>query len=267
MITASQKKTDRNDAEMLARLGRADLRLLSPVEHRGNATQADLAVAKTRKLLVESRTKQINSIRGMVKAFGERLQECDSEGFHRVTRSTLPPALKPALEPMYEVLGMLETQIKVLDKTLAKMAERYPDVKVISQINGVGLLTALVFLLTVEDKTRFKQSRDAGAFFGMVPRKDQSGDTDKQLGITKGGDAFVRSLLVNSANYIMGPFGAPSDLRTWGNKLAARGGKNARKRAKVAVARKLAVLMHRLWVTGEVYEPLRNSTKTERATA
>src|SRR5439155_7443858 len=135
-------------------------------------------------------------------------------------------------------------------------AERYPDVAVGYQIHGVGTLTALVFVLTIDNKDRFTQSRMAGAFLGLRPRKDQSGKGDPQLRITKAGDPFVRRLLVNSANHILGPFGKDSDLRRWGMELAKRGGKNAKKRAKVAVARKLAALMHRLWVTGEIYEPL-----------
>ncbi len=125
----------------------------------------------------------------------------------------------------------------------------------LSQPNGVGLLTALVYLLTLEDKGRFAKSRSVGAYIGLRPKKDQSGDGDKQLRITKAGDPFLRRLLVVSANFILGPFAEDSDLRTWGMDLCKRGGKKARRRAKVAVARKLAVLLHRLWVTGEVYEP------------
>lgn len=261
LITASNRKTDRNDAEILARLGRADVELLSPVIHRGTQAQADLAVAKARDLLVANRTSLVNCIRGTVKSFGARLPDCEADAFHRRARSAVPEVLKPALEPLFEALVSLEKQIDVHEKTLEKIAERYPDVKLMSQPKGVGLLTAMVFMLTVEDKTRFESSRAAGAFLGMVPRKDQSGASDKQLSITKAGDPFVRKLLVNSANYILGPFGEDSDLRRWGLKLAERGGKNARKRAKVAVARKLAVLMHRLWVTGEVYEPLRNAKR------
>lgn len=261
LITASNSKTDRNDAELLARLGRADVKLLAPVTHRGTQAQADLAVAKGRELLVTTRTSLVNSIRGTVKSFGERLPDCEADAFHRRARSAVPEGLKPALEPLFEALSSIEKQIDAHDKTLEQMAERYPDVKVMSQPKGVGLLTAMVFMLTVEDKARFEKSRSAGAFLGMVPRKDQSGNTDKQLSITKAGDPFVRKLLVCCANYILGPFGEDSDLRRWGLKLAARGGKNAKKRAKVAVARKLAVLMHRLWVTGEVYEPLRNANR------
>lgn len=270
LITANASKTDRNDAELLARLGRADVKLLSPVKHRGTQAQADLAVAKGRDLLVATRTSLVNCIRGTVKSFGARLPDCEAEAFHRRARSVVPEGLKPALEPLFETLNNIEKQIDAHEKALEQIAERYPDVKLMSQPKGVGLLTAIVFMLTVEDKTRFEKSRSAGAFLGMVPRKDQSGESDKQLSITKAGDPFVRKLLVCSANYILGPFGEDSDLRRWGLKLAARGGKNARKRAKVAVARKLAVLMHRLWVTGEVYEPLRNANRAPqepRATA
>jgi len=269
LITANNSKTDKNDAELLARLGRADVELLSPVSHRGTQAQADLAVAKARDLLVASRTSMVNSIRGTVKSFGARLPKCEAEAFHRVARGAVPETLKPALEPLFEMLGSIQTQIKAHEKTMEEIAKRYPDVELMSQPKGVGLLTAMVFMLTVEDKTRFENSRAAGAFLGMVPRKDQSGASDKQLSITKAGDPFVRKLLVNSANYILGPFGEDSDLKRWGLKLAERGGKNARKRAKVAVARKLAVLMHRLWVTGEDYEPLRNAKrqKEQEATA
>lgn len=263
LISGSSTKTDRNDAELLARLGRADLELLSPVTHRGAQAQADLAVAKGRDLLVKARARLVNSARGMVKSFGQRLSACTAESFHRRTFAEIPEALKPALAPMYVALQTLEDQIKGYEKTLVSMGQRYPDVKVIGQPNGVGLLTSLVFLLTLEDKGRFKNSRSVGAFVGVVPRKDQSGATDKQLQITKTGDAFLRRLLVQCANYVLGPFGKDSDLRRWGLELAKRGGANGRKRAKVAVARKLAVLMHRLWVTGEIYEPLRQAKKAE----
>jgi len=256
LISASNTKTDRRDAELLARLGRADVKLLAPVKHRGRAAQADLAVAKARDALVGARTKLVNHIRGTVKSFGERMPKCTAESFQRQTWVLVPTELKAALGPVYEALAALDQQIKEQDKMIERVAAKYPDVEVVSQPGGVGVLTALVYVLTVEDKRRFAHSRMAGAFFGLRPKRDQSGGGDPQLGITKAGDPFVRRLLVNSANYVLGPFGKDSDLRRWGLRLAERGGKNAKKRAKVAVARKLAVLMHRLWVTGEVYEPI-----------
>jgi transposase len=256
LIGQSDSKTDWSDAELLARLGRADAALLSPVTHRSPQAHADLAVAKSRDVLVATRTKLVNHVRSTVKCFGERLASGDAANFHRKTRESLPEALKAALEPIYEVLDKISEQIRKLDETIERVAQKYPDVEIVAQPHGIGTLTALVYVLTLEDKTRFRRSRSAGAFLGLRPKARQSGEDDPQLRITKAGDPFVRRLLVIAANKILGPTGADSDLRRWGLKLAERGGKNARKRAKVAVARKLAVLMHRLWVTGEVYEPI-----------
>jgi transposase len=256
LISHGNSKRDVNDAELLARLGRADVELLSPVKHRGSEAQADLAVAKARDVLVRTRTKLVNHARGPVKSAGERLPSCTAESFHRKAKAHVPASLKPALEPIFSVLERLDEQIEAHDSALAQLAKKYPDVEIVSQPKGVGVLTALVFMLTIEDKTRFKKSRTVGAFVGFNPKKDQSGDLDKQLGITKAGDGFLRRLAVTSANYILGPFGEDSDLRRWGLELAKRGGKNAKRRAKVAVARKLVVLMHRLWVTGEIYKPI-----------
>lgn len=266
LITASAKKSDRNDAELLARLGRADPTLLSPVKHRSNQVQADLAVAKARDQLVKTRTALVNHVRGTCKSFGVKLAKCETERFVEKVRPQLPAALVPALEPVLKTLEALDKRIVRLEKTLEKIATRYPDVDVVSQPTGVGLLTALVFLLTLEDKTRFKKSREVGSFVGVVPRKSQSGDVDKQLRITKAGDPFLRRLLVIAANRMLRADSADSDLKRWGMALAQRGGKNAKKRAKVAVARKLAVLMHRLWVTGEEYQPL-GYTRKERPKA
>ncbi len=256
LISGGTNKSDRRDCELLARLGRVDVDLLAPVMHRGRQAQADLAVAKGRDALVTTRTKLVNHVRGVLKSFGLQLPKCDAECFPRRTRELVPTELKAALDPIYEALTAIEHQIREQDRTVERIAKRYPDVEVVSQVNGVGTLTALVYVLTIEDKSRFKNSRMAGAFLGLRPRKAQSGRDDPQLKITKAGDPFLRRLMVTSANYILGPFGKDSDLQRWGKQLASRGGKNAKKRAKVAVARKLAVLLHRLWVTGEVYEPL-----------
>jgi transposase len=256
VISQSDSKTDKHDADLLARLGRVDVDLLAPVAHRSCEAQVDLAVPKARDALVAVRTKLVNHVRGTLKSVGEPLPKCSAESFARRTRALIPATLKPALEPIYEVLEKVEEQIRQHDQTIERVAKRYPDVDAITQINGVGVLTALVYMLTIEDKNRFSKSRMAGAFLGLRPRKSASGGNDPQLRITKAGDPFVRRLLVTAANYVLGPFGKDSDLRRWGLELARRGGKNAKKRATVAVARKLAVLMHRLWVTGEVYEPI-----------
>lgn len=255
LISQSNNKTDQNDAELLARLGRADIGLLSPVVHRKPETQADLAVAKARDVLVATRTRLVNHVRGTMKSFGDRIPKCRAETFVRHTRDLVPELLKPALDPIYEALEAIEKKIREYDKTIDQVAERYPDVAAVSQPAGIGTLTGLVYVLTLEDKQRFAKSRMVGAYLGLRPRKRTSGNDDPQLRITKAGDPFLRRLLVNGAHYVMGPFGPDTDLRRWGLELAKRGGKNAKKRAVVAVARKLAVLLHRLWVTGEVYEP------------
>ena len=122
-------------------------------------------------------------------------------------------------------------------------------------------------LLTIEDPYRFLKSREVGCFLGLKPGRRNSGESEPQKGISKEGDRYLRTMMVQGAHYILGPFGEDSDLRRWGRKLAERGGKNAKKRAVVAVARKLAILLHRLWVSGEVYEPLRNSQRAMQAVA
>lgn len=262
LISQGATKSDRSDSEFLARLGRADIGLLAQIRHRSDGAQADLAVAKARDTLVACRSRLVLMARGLVKSFGVRLKDCDAQCFHKQAAEQIPEQLRPALTPVLKALASISEQIKQEDKRINELAKKYPDVEVISQVNGVGALTALVFLLTLEDKNRFKKSRMVGPYLGLVPRRDQSGDTDKQLSITKAGDTFVRKLLVQAANYILGPFGTDSDLKRWGLKLAERGGKNGKQRAKVAVARKLAVLMHRLWVTGEIYEPLNYQSKS-----
>ncbi len=259
LIYGGTNKNDRLDAERLARLGRVDPKLLHPIQHRGATAQADRAVIRSRHVLVGCRTKLINHARGMVKSIGGRLPGCSAESFHKRADTELPDELKPALLPVLETITSLTQEIRRYDQRIEALAsKRYPETDLLRQVSGVGSLTALSFVLTVEDPRRFRKSRSLGAYLGLQPRRSQSGDKDPELRITKAGDADLRRLLVNGAHYVLGPFGPDTDLRRWGLALAARGRKNAKKRALVAVARKLAVLLHRLWVTGEVYEPLRN---------
>ena len=258
LITANDSKDDRTDAETLARLGRADPALLAPVEPRRAETQADLAVLRARDALVRTRTVLVNHVRGAVKAVGgDRLPACSTPAFARAVAPAVPETLRPALRPVLETIATLSTTIAAYDRVIEQLgAQRYPATAQLRQVAGVGPLTALCFVLTLEDPGRFRTSRVVGSYLGLRPKRADSGQRTTQLGITKAGDAMLRRLLVSSAQYILGPFGPDSDLRRWGETLAARGGRNAKKRAVVAVARKLAVLLHRLWVTGLVYEPL-----------
>lgn len=259
-IYDTDNKTDWRDAETLARIARFDPKLLYPIKHRGNEAQNDLARVKSRGILVESRAKLINHVRGMVKVTGHRLLKCDAENFHKMVEQ-IPEGLRPALTPIMETIASITAQIKCYEEDLAELAtHKYPEARRLElQVGGVGPITAMSFVLTLEDPFRFKKARDVGPFVGLVPRKDDSGESKPQLRITKAGDQHLRRLLVQCAHSILGRFGADSDLRRWGLDLAARGGKNAKKRAAVAVARKLAVLLLALWQSGEEYDPLRQA--------
>ncbi|HEX8893267.1 MAG TPA: transposase, partial [Terriglobales bacterium] len=208
------------------------------------------------------RTALVNAARGLVKSYGERLRKCGTQQFCWETTQGLHTGLREALEPFVREIESLNERIEEYDRRIAKMAkQRYPETALLKQVKGVGDIIATAYVLTIEDPQRFRKSRDAGCFAGLQPGRRNSGQSEPQMRISKEGDEYLRTLLVQGAHYILGPFGEDSDLRPWGKKLSARGGKNAKKRAVVAVARKLAVLLHRLWVSGEVYEPLRNSQK------
>jgi transposase len=263
LIAQNQSKDDPVDAELLARLGRVEPQLLSPIVHRGAEAQADLAVIRARDAAVAARTQLVNHVRGAVKSWGGRMGSCSTRSFAQKGDSQLPEALRPALQPLLEVIGELTEQIKGYDRQIEEACQqKYPETELLRQVGGVGAVTSLAYVLILEDPHRFSRSRSVGSFLGLRPGRDKSGAQDPELRITKGGDRLLRRLLVGSAQYILGPFGPDCDLRRWGLKLADRGRKNAKKRAVVAVARKLAVLLHRLWVGGEVYEPLRQAQPT-----
>jgi len=263
LIYANKRKTDEIDAENLARLARVDPKLLYPLKHRGEDSQAHMAIVRSRQALVDCRTQLVNHVRGAVKSFGARLPKCPARSFHKRAKEHIPEALLPALGPILEQIGSLTERIRDYERKLEVISkEHYPETQLLRQVEGIGPLTALAFVLTLEDPYRFEKSRSVGAYLGLVPATDQSGDRDPQKRISKEGDEMLRKLLVGSAHYVLGPFGSDSDLRRHGEKIASRGGKNAKKRAAVAVARKLAVLLHSLWVSGEVYEPLRNAQGT-----
>jgi transposase len=264
LIYANKRKTDEIDAQNLARLARLDPKLLYPLRHRGEDSQAHMAIVRSRQALVESRTQLVNHVRGAVKSFGGRLPKCPARSFHNKAAEHIPEALRPALGPVLETIRSLTERIRDYDRRLETVSkERYPETELLRQVEGVGPLTALTFVLTLEDPYRFEKSRSVGAYLGLVPARDQSGGKDPQKRISKEGDETLRKLLVGDSHYILGPFGSDSDLRRHGEKIASRGGKNAKKRAAVAVARKLSVLLHHLWVSGEVYDPLHNTHRRQ----
>jgi len=261
-ISDCDDKNDPGDAYKLAELVYFKPRLLHPIQHRSQEAQADLSWIRAREVLVKLRTEVVNAVRGMSKAFGERLAKCSTEAFTARLAAQIPEAIRAAVAPLLETIDQLNEKIRYYDQMEEHIArQKYPKYWLLEQVDGVGVHTALSFMLTIGDANRFEKSRMVGCFLGLRPRQQDSGESKPQLGITKAGDEYLRKTLVNCAHYILGPHGADSDLRRYGNRICERGGKNAKKRAAIAVARKLAVLLHRLWVSGEVYEPLRHSKK------
>jgi transposase len=266
LIYETDRKNDRLDARILARLGRVDANLLAPVRHRSAEAQADLAVVRARNALVAARTQLINAARGLVKAMGTRLPKSTTSAFANKAAGAIPQTLLAALAPLVKSLRELNEQIHCCDHQIEALAEKkYPETRLLRQVKGVGALTALTYVLTLEDPYRFAKSRFVGCYLGLRPRQNQSGESAPQLGISKSGNGYLRRLLVQCSHFILGPFGSDSNLRRWGLQLASRGGKNGKKRAVVAVARKLAVLLHHLWSTAEVYEPLRGRIEGQAA--
>jgi transposase len=256
LISENAVKSDHVDAETLARLGRLDPQLLAPIQHRQATTQCHLAQLRARDALVRTRTLLINHVRGAVKSFGARLPRSSAESFPQRAAPALPEDLAPILTPLLEQIRALTAHIRGAETALARLAAQYPATQQLRQVSGVGPVTALAYVLVLETPTRFATGRHVGAYLGLTPGRAQSGRADPQRRITKQGDALLRRLLVGSAQYILGPFGPDCALRRWGHGLAARGGQNGKKRAVVAVARKLAALLHHLWLTGAPYAPL-----------
>lgn len=268
LISRGGKKTDRVDAETLARLARMDPNLLFPIRHRSPEARRDLMLIRSRDALVAARTQLVNHVRQQVKVWGGRLPSCSTEAFARKAAERIPAELRDALSPIVEQIASLSEGIRDYDRQVSALCgERYPETARLRQVAGVGPLTALCFVLTLEDPSRFVRGRDVGAYLGLTPRKHDSGDRAPELRISKAGDATLRRLLVGAAHYVLGPFGPDTALRRWGAELGRRGRKNAKKRAVVGVARKLSVLLLSLWRSGEAYEPLRGVSKELAASA
>src|SRR5882672_5993288 len=264
LIYKSRRKNDKLDAEKLARLARMDPKLLKGIRHRGAEGQGDLLLIRSRAQLVETRTGLMNMVRGLVKSRGERLPGCTSEGFVVELLEGVDEAAVRALKPVMVLIEQMTEAIKGYDQQVEEMGKKHAEIARLAQVKGVGPLIAATYVLTIEDPERFGRSRDVGGYLGLVPGQSDSGESQPQKRITKAGDGYLRYLLVQGAHYILGPNGPDTDLRRWGLKLGSSGGDRGKKRAVVAVARKLAILLLVLWKTGAKYEPLRNSDKQEK---
>ncbi len=260
-IWDNESKNDRRDAEMLAQLGYSNPRLLAPVQHRSVERQRDLNLLRARDTLVRARTMLINAVRGLVKSAGGRLPSCDANYFAAKVSSSLPAELERAMVPLVEQITALTVQIRGLDQEVENLVKRYAEIRILRSAPGVGPLIAAAYVLTLDGVDAVEHSRSVGAFLGLRPKQSQSGEADPEHNISKTGNRYLRCLLVQAAHYILGRFGPDSALRRWGCKLAV-GGKRAKKRAIVAVARKLAVILHRMWRTGQSYQPFPASSAT-----
>jgi transposase len=255
-ISRSERKCDRRDAQMLARLARADPALLHPIQHGTAQAQHDLLGLKLRDALVRTRVNLINAVRFTLKSLGHSVRNPSSESFHKTVLADVAADCLPVVQPLLTVLAHVTEQIKTMERDLVQRGKKdYPATQRLQQIAGVGPLTALCFVLKIGDPQRFSRGRDVGAYLGLCPRRDQSGGTDKQLRISKCGDGLLRRLLVSAAHYVLGPFGPACALREHGQRLTGTGSAREKKRAVVAVARKLAVLLLSLWKHGTDYEP------------
>jgi transposase len=261
-IYQHERKSDRRDALMLARIARMEPALLYPVRHGCEEAQQDLLRIKLRDSLVRARVGLINSLRFTLKSLGHTIANPSTERFHKIIESALPESVVQMIAPSVQAIEELSLRIKLLDREIHTLAHtKYPETTWLEQIPGVGPITALYFVLKIGDPARFERVRDVGAFIGLCPRRDQSGENDPQLRISKRGDAYLRRLLVSSAQYILGPFAPPSALRQYGLALAAGATARAKKRAVVAVARKLAVLLLTLWKNKSPYQAFPSSGK------
>ena len=231
------------------------------MKHRRAQAQAKLTVIRARAALARARTGLVNTARSLAKSYGERLRGSNVRNMNTEKAEALSPELQRALEPLLSAIEGLSERICEYNERIEALARNsYPQVELLKQIKGVGTLIALTFLLTLEDPHRLRKSRDVGCNPGPQPGRRKSGQSDPLMRISKEGDPYLRTLLVQEVQHILGPFGVDCDLRRWGLKLAQRGGgRNGKKRAIVATARKLAVLLHHSWVSGEVYDRLHNS--------
>jgi transposase len=254
-LSKSESKNDRNDAEQLARMAAFDPKLLHPIEHRSLERQQDLNLIHTCSVLVRARTMLINCARGLVKSAGQRLPACSSAAFPEKVPAAVPPALKAACTPLLEQITQINQTIDAMDKQIDQLDKKYPEITVLRTVPGVGPVVAACYVLTLGSPQAMETNRQARAYLGLRPRQQQSGDCNPQCRITRTGNTYLRSLLVQSAQYILGRFGPDSELRRWGLKLAAGGGKRGKKRALVAVARKLAVVLLSMWRNRKKFVP------------
>ena len=267
-IWQNQHKNDENDALLLAQLTRADRRLVHPVALRDDEHHEIVQIIELRAVAVAQRTQAVNAVRGLCKACGVFIPGCDASCFHKVAADAIPRETAWKFRPMLRHLKETESLIRRYDKMLVKYAGAHfgEEVELLQTIPGVGTVTACAFVAFVDDMRRFRKARDAGVYFGLTPAQDNSRTQDKPKRITKAGNGIMRSLLVNATNYILRKSSPDTALKRHGMAICARGGKVAKRKAKVAVARKLATVMFAMLRSGKPYEDAALSGATGLAT-
>ena len=268
MVTESNTKNDRNDARELARFALADAELLHPVRLRGERCQQALRLVKARDMLVKVRTMHVNELRGFAKSMGFRLPGCPAGRVHALDKSGWPADFESVAWPLMDVLETVDLKIRAYEAQIRSIAES-PELKAcvdrVREVYGIGLLSGVALVASIDaDPSRFRKARDAGAYFGLVPRQRQSGDVDEQCHVTKAGSSLVRRLMVEAAQMVLRSSSRDTDAKLKGERMCARGGRIAKKKALVAVARCLVVTaVALLKKPGAEYVPLSDAARRE----
>lgn len=261
-IWQSKQKNDWNDAHMIAALARASRELFHPVMLRDDEHHDLYQLIQLRDISVRQRTQTINAIRGMCKAAGDFVRKCDAQGLFRHLEY-IPETQAWKFRPLIERLGAIAENIQQYDWLIQDYADAHfkTQVALLRTIPGVGLITSCMFVALIQDPKNFGNPRDAGCYFGLTAGQDQSGDKDAPMHVTKAGNTQMRKLLVTAANYILRDSSPDSAIKRYGQRICARGGKIARRKAKIAIARKLSVVMMSMLQSGESYRDERVSNE------
>jgi len=247
-LSAMRNKTDKNDARGIAQVLRTGW--FSPVHMKSREAHGVRALLSTRKALLNKTIDLANEVRGLLKIFGVRLPKAVKHGsFDGIVRPLIEmdDVLTHALVPLLDARLVVYQHFLELDRRVKRAATQDDVCMRMMTVPGVGPIAALTFKAAVDDPARFKRSRTVGAHFGLTPRRYQSGEHDNPGRISKSGDRDVRATLYAAANALLMRTMAGSQIKSWGMRLMRTKG---RRRAVVAVARKLAVLLHRMWTDG-----------------
>lgn len=248
----SKVKTDARDAEHIAQAMRSGL--YTPVHVKSQASRQVRTLLQARMTLSKTRQQLQSSLRGLLKEYGVKLKRQSStrlEASIREVLPDLPPAVTLALLPLIASVAELRRQQVVLDREVRRLARTDAACRLMMTVPGVGAIVGLAFRATLDDPGRFADSSLIGAYLGLTPAKYASGEIDRDGAITRQGDRMMRAYLYEAATVLLGRLKRPCALRDWGLALVERRG---RRRATVAMARKLATIMHRVWITGTPFD-------------